>query len=264
MLNSRLNSIVTGFLFIFAAFLFFGALPAAAQVVFFSNEALFNSSNPGLFFQDFSDGNVGPGDDVLCSLPVDENSNDGCFDAGDILPGIAFSTSPLDGLILVGPSFPPDFNVLVAADQPDTIEIFFSDGTVLAAGLNVGCFAMGPCNSSVTVRVFGPGDDLIASTTVNGITDSFDTFIGMRSTVPITKINLSAPAQVFDGIASVSFGTPEPRVIPTLTEWGMIAMSLALAAAGFLAITRRRRIRVPGREERLQKHSTGRARKNYA
>jgi hypothetical protein len=248
MSNSRLNPRITGFLFMFAVLLFSGVLPADAQVSFFSNEALFNSSNPGLFFQDFNDGNVGPGGDALCNLPVDENSNDGCFDPGDILPGIAFSSSPLiNGLVLVGPDFPPDFNVLLTADQPDTFEILFSDGNVLAAGVNLGCFSMGPCNSSVIVRVFGPGDDLIASTTVNGVTDSFDTFIGMRSTVPIARINLSAPVQVFEGVGSVSFGAPGAPAIPTLTEWGMIATSLVLAAAGFMALRRRRVIRTAGR-----------------
>lgn len=247
MSNSRLNPRITGFLFMLAALLFSGVLPAGAQVSFFSNEALFNSSNPGLTFQDFSDGNVGPGGDALCNLPVDENSNDGCFDPGDILPGIAFSSSPLNGLVLVGPDFPPDFNVLLTADQPDTFEIFFSDGTVLAAGVNLGCISMGPCNSSVIVRVFGPGDDLIGSTTVNGVTDSFDTFIGMRSTVQITRINLSSPIQVFEGVGSVSFGAPVAPVIPTLTEWGMIATSLVLAAAGFMALRRRRGIRASER-----------------
>ena len=247
MLNLRLNPRITGFLFMLAALLFSAALPAGAQVSFFSDEALFNGSNPGLFFQDFNNSNVGPGGDALCALPVDENSNDGCFDPGDILPGIAFSSSPLNGLILVGADFPPDFNVLLTADQPDTFEILFSDGTVLAAGVNLGCFSMGPCSSSVIVRVFGPGDDLIASTTVNGVTDTFDTFIGMRSAVPITRINLSAPIQVFEGVGSVSFGAAGAPAIPTLTQCGMIATSLVLAAAGFLALRRRRVIRGSGR-----------------
>jgi hypothetical protein len=91
--------------------------------------------------------------------------------------------------------------------------------------------------------VFGQGDALIGSTNV-AVTDFFDTFLGIQSDVPITRINLSNGNQLlfFEGIDRISFGFSDFTAnIPTLSEWGMIAAAAGFALVGMFYALRRRR-----------------------
>lgn len=230
---------ITGIFLLISALLMFITPQAEAGIALFTDEAEFLSMNPGLLTQDFEDGNVAPGGDVLCSPVIDENTNDDCFSPGDILPGIQFSNGPpVNGLILLGSNFDNNpFNALLTFDQPDDFEIRFTGNPVTAAGVDVGCLSMGPCNNTLSVSVFGTGDSFLGETTVNA-TDRFDSFIGIRSSEPITRILISGPIQIFEGIDRVSFGTPRTS-IPALSVWGLIAISLALGIAGLIYVRRR-------------------------
>lgn len=231
-----------------ALILLSAAAPSLAQVTFSLNEAFFHAQNPHLVTQTFAGGNVEPGDRNDCDTPVDSSSDDSCFSPGDILPGIAFSVEPGSGTVLVGPflffNLNP-VNVLTPDGSAQKNVVLFPGNTVLAAGLRVGCFfdfGIGlPCtNQALRIEVFGPGDELIGSTNV--VTDSlFQTFVGITSDVPIERITLidaDLDPPSFNGIASVSF-PGEARNIPTLSEWGMIALVMVIGAAA--AITLRRR-----------------------
>ena len=231
-----------------ALILLSAAAPSLAQVTFSSNEALFHSQNPHLVTQTFTAGNVEPGDISGCDTPVDSSSNDSCFSPGDILPGIAFSVEPGSGTLLIGPFLFFNLNpvkVLTPDGSAQKNVVLFPGNTVLAAGLRIGClFDSGtglPCTGqALRIEVFGPGDELIGSTNV--VTDSlFQTFVGITSDVPIERITLidaDLDPPSFNGIASVSFPGEEHR-IPTLSEWGLIALVSVIGAAA--AITLRRR-----------------------
>lgn len=223
--------------------------PSHAQVTFTSNEALFHAQNPHLITQTFAAGNVEPGDLTGCDTPVDSSSNDACFSPGDILPGIAFSVEPGSGTLLAGPFLFFNLNPVKALLPDGSAQknvVLFPGNTVLATGLHIGClFDSGtgqPCtDQALRIEVFGPGDELIGSTNV--VTDSlFQTFVGITSDVPIERITLidaDLDPPSFNGIASVSFPGEEHR-IPTLSEWGLIALVSVIGAAA--AITLRRRL----------------------
>jgi len=197
------------------------------------------SVNSGLATQDFQSGKVAPGGDVLCSTIIDKNTNDDCFSPGDILPGIQFLNDPqVGGLILFGSNFDGNpFNALLTFDQPDDFEIRFTSATVTAAGIDVGCFSMGPCDSTVIVSVFGPGNSFLGETSVNA-TNEFDSFIGIESSDIITRVVISGPPQIFEGIDRISFGIRSTN-IPALNVWGLIAMACILGIVGFIVLRRR-------------------------
>jgi hypothetical protein len=239
------GSIYKRLVFVFLAVFLFSAFPASAQVTFTDNEAAFFAQNPGLDIQDFESGNAAPGSVVSCSQIINENTNDACFSPGDILPGIEFA-APLEDLAIVGQGFSNNpFIILIPVFSGDAMDITFPGSTVNAVGMDLGCILEGPgaCSDNVLVQVFGEGDELIGSRSV-AVTDLFDSFLGIQSFVPITRINLSNGDQLifFEGIDRVSFGLAAPNVIPTLSEWGMIAAAAGLMLVGvFFAVGQRLR-----------------------
>lgn len=234
-------------------------LTASAQVIFSSDEAQFLSDNPDLGFQNFLSAPATPGTFITCNAPVDAGSNDGCFTPGQILPGIAFSDNPgpdNGSLLVFGANFASNANPqgpLASNTFVDTLDILFSDPDTTRAGFLAGCMVQGgPCSEQMTVQVFGAGDSLIGSTSV-AVSSAFNTFVGVTSGGTITRINLSNTNNIgsnVEGILNISFGAeaapptppPGPTVtnIPTMSEWGMIATALMLAAFGMLALRRRR------------------------
>lgn len=235
------------------------AFNASAQVIFSSDEAQFLSDNPDLGFQNFLSAPATPGTFIVCNAPVDASSNDDCFTPGQILPGIAFSDNPGpdNGSILVfGANFASNANPqgpLASNTFTDTLDILFSDPATTRAGFLAGCMIQGgPCSDQMTIQVFGVSDALIGSTSV-AVSSAFNTFVGVTSGETITRINLSNTINVgsnVEGLLNISFGAapapptppPAPTVtnIPTMSEWGMIATALMLAAFGMLALRRRR------------------------
>lgn len=221
------------------------ASPALAQVTFTDNEAAFFALNPNLAVQDFGSGNAGPGSVVSCSQILNEDTNDACFSPGDILPGIEFA-APLEVLAIVGQGFSNNpFIILIPVFSGDSMDITFPDNTVNAVGMDLGCILEGPgaCSNNVLVRVYGEGDELIGTRLV-AVTDFFDSFLGIQSAEPITRINLSNGDQLifFEGIDRIAFGPAGFAAnIPTLSEWGMFAAAGGLMLVGvFFAIRRKK------------------------
>ncbi len=251
-LYTPLRVLVLTLIFTLAAF----GLTASAQVIFSSDEAQFLSDNPDLDFQNFLSAPAPDGTFVVCNAPVDANSNDDCFTPGQILPGIAFIDNPgpdLGSMLVFGADYVSNANPrgpLTTNTFADTFDIIFSDPDTTRAGFLAGCMIQGgPCSDQMTVQVFGAGDALIGSTSV-AVSSAFSSFVGVTSDETITRINLSNtvnPSVNVEGILNISFGappTPPPAPvvtnIPTLSEWGMIATALMLAAFGMLALRRRR------------------------
>ncbi len=234
---------LAGFIFVILFLVSFS--PASAQVSFTDNEAAFLAVNPNLLFQDFESGNVAPNSVMQCSAVVNENTSDGCFSPGDILPGIEFAQVPLGAhtLFIAGPGVEENAFVVLYTDfNTDTMDITFPGNNVNTAGLVLGCLSEGPgCSDTLIIRVFGTGDELIGSTQ-RAVTGQFDTFVGIQSSELITRINVGSLAgNGFEGLGRISFGLAEPNVIPTLSEWGMIAAAAGLGLVGvFFAIRRKR------------------------
>jgi hypothetical protein len=213
-------------------------------------------NNPGLASQDFQSGNAAPGGIAGCFVPVDTNSNDNCFTPGQILPGIQFIDNPVHpppgefGMNIIGSNFGVTgnpFTALINNFFAASFDIVFLDNNVSAVGMDMGCVdAIGgdtPCSNSLVVQVFGVGDVFMRSTTV-AVTGAFDTFLGLSSAQTISRINLeleSPTPEIAKGIDRISFGEATAVVsqVPTLSEWGLIAMAGILGIIGFIVIRRR-------------------------
>ncbi len=243
---SRLRKVVFYVLVLAVSFVTSYSL-ASAQVSFTNDEPQFIANNPGLAFQNFDAAMAAPNTLTTCTGPVDENSNDACFQPGDILPGIAFSEIPSipDAPLLVGENRTGNnnpANILANNTFDDSLEVTFTQSPN-AVGLVIGCLAVSNgCSETVVVEVFGPGDALLGSTNV-AVTALADSFIGMVTQSPITRVNLDINmpnGQVVKSILNVRFGLgPEPELIPTLSEWGLIAMAGLLGIVGFMVVRRR-------------------------
>lgn len=248
----RLQVFISALILTFAV----SVLTASAQVIFSSDEGQFLSDNPDLDFQNFLSAPAPDGNFIGCNAPVDASSNDACFTPGQILPGIAFIDNPgpgIDSILVFGANYASNANPrgpLASNTFADTLDIVFSASDTTRAGFVAGCIgSTGPCSDQMTVQVFGAGDALIGSTSV-AVSSAFTSFVGVTSDETITRINLSntvVPSSNVEGILNISFGAPPtpppaPTVtnIPTLSEWGMIATALMLAAFGMLALRKRR------------------------
>lgn len=239
-----------GFSFFFGVLLFavLSSFNAAGQTELTTNETQFRADNPGLFTQDFSSALVSPGNTMSCFTPVDASSFD-CFDPGDILPGIAFQNGPVPvdfGLSIAGPNAVGNTNpekVLITTQYFGDFEVVFPVGNVRAAGINAGCMfdSSGPCSIVVELRVLGVGDTVLVATDVL-VSDQFNTFLGVTSSEVITKIVLrNLGGESFKGVSDVLFPIgAQAENIPTLSEWGLIAMASILGIVGFIVINRRK------------------------
>lgn len=246
MMASRLRKVVFYVLVLAVSFVTSYSL-ASAQVSFTNDEPQFIANNPGLAFQNFDAAMADPDTLTTCTGPVDENSNDACFQPGDILPGIAFSEIPSipDNPLIVGENRSGNnnpANILGNNTFGDSLEVIFTQSPN-AVGLVIGCLAVSNgCSETVAVEVFGPGDVLLGSTNV-AVTALTDSFIGMVTQIPITRVSLDFEMpnqQVIKTILNVRFGLGAvPETIPTLSEWGLIAMAGILGIVGFMVIRRR-------------------------
>ena len=246
-----------GFSYVLGALLFsiVFSYGAAAQTQLTNNEAQFFADNPGLVIQNFSAGKVSTGVFESCEVPIDENSDDACFNPGAILPGIQFQNGPIPfdfGLVLAGPNVLGNtnpVNVLIPETYLSDFEIVFPEGNVRAAAIHAGCLLDddGPCTSVYEVRVLGVGDVTLAATDIPA-TDQFDSFVGVTSTEVITKIVLTNISDLsFKGVRDVIFPIPVgANSIPTLSEWGMIAAAAGFALIGIFYAVRRRKAQTDG------------------
>jgi len=221
---------------------------AIAAVKFLTDEQEFNNTYTGLAHQDFESGTIvgaPPNNIQPCSETLNENTDGFCFSPGNILPGIEFF-SPIT-IVLAGPNVfnnPNTVNILFAGSFQNPLDVRFSTD-VFASGMKLGCIlesTMNDCSADLIVEVYGPGDQLIGSTTI-AVTSAADTFLGVISNQGITRINIIDDGTIFGSqtLASISFGVPTVvSNIPTLSEWGLIAMAGILGIVGFMVIRRRK------------------------
>ena len=201
----RMLRIAVSYLIVITLFVLISNSLAIAQVTFTGNEGQFLSDNPGLVSEDFDAANVPPNTGVGCSVPANSNSDDICFEPGDILQGLEFFPQPgppanspniisILGEDILTNNNPPD--VMATSFQDQSLNIAF--GSIInAVGMTVGCLlGQGPpgpgCSGNADIEVYGVSDVLLGSTTV-AVSDLVNSFIGITSVQPISRVVVNTP-----------------------------------------------------------------------
>jgi len=150
--------------------------------------------------EDFEEANVNVDEVAAFDGPLNENSDNGVFSPGDILPGVEFSVtgSELRNFVILGPGFigntsnafgPNSFN--------DNLIINFTTNNVHNISMNV---LRGFGESDIEIEIFGNSGSL-------GITSVFGTnigtYFGVQSVEPIIRIELEGFGELIDNL---SFG----------------------------------------------------------
>jgi len=217
------------------------------DLTFFDNEDedLFNKTCPDLAVEDFEDTKVGSNSVGVCSNPINSSTSGDCYLPGALIPGFSYS------VLLVQPAVVTPFlfgitNVAVAHQTSISDAVITFTEVVNAVGIVIVNIA--GVATPVDVQVFGLGNIFLGSATVN-VTPINGTFLGVRAGggEQITRIELAeigGGTLQIEGVYELSFGflEPEPTTIPTLSEWGLIAMAGILGIAGFM-VMRRKKVR---------------------
>ena len=206
----------------------------------FNDETQFFSVCTSLPLEEFANTSVPPNSAINCPSPINSSSNNSCFTPGAVIDGFSFSGIPItdDGsLAVVTPTIFGNVNVLVGADFfGDDNEITFQNGGAGAVGVEIfGVFGL----TNIQINIFGPGDILLGSTSVDASSNGI--FFGVISDSPVTRITFSNGFA--DLYTNLSFGECELTNIPTLSEWGLGVFAALFAIAAVWAL-RRRAVRV--------------------
>jgi IPTL-CTERM motif len=207
-------------------------------VIFLDDEDLFNNSCLDLAFEDFEDTNAPPDSVVACPNPINSETTNACYDAGALIPGFSITVpnpnDPPTALAVVPPSISGFPSIGVGPNSFANDAIITFSGFVNTVGMR-----LAGLGGTVDVQVFS-GNDFLGSAIVN-ISSIDGTFLGIASKEQnITRVELVNG----DGVLALdlSFGRCGgiARPIPTLSEWGLIAMAGVLGIIGLLAIRRRK------------------------
>lgn len=219
-----------------------------SDLVFFDDPLAFNESCEDLAFEDFSDTNAEPNSTLACSGPFNSLTNNNCYSPGALVPGFSLTSVPeaTNSLVVITP---PQFTLTNTAAGPNST----SDNTQITFDppeSGVGLFIVTPLSSGIlTVEIYGPDDALLATTDLNMEQNNEGVFLGVTSEDTITRIVLNNNGQSIGellyeiqfGDCGISLGGPdEPSTVPTLSEWGLIAMAGVLGIVGFIVIRRKR------------------------
>ena len=183
------------------------------HVSYFADQGTFEAAFPGLLVEDFEAGTVNPGNIVACPAPLDETSNNACFAAGGILPGLQFTDAPgpdtIDGLVLLGAgaSLNPS-KAIIANTFDDAFEILF-DPPVSAAGMDLHSTpgpGAGPPDT-VTITIFDTTNAVLDTVTADA--SGPGNFWGFASTTTaiISRIRIFSDNNRAEGVDNVQFVT---------------------------------------------------------
>jgi hypothetical protein len=207
--------------------------------IFYTDRPTFQAANPGLPLEDFETGMVLPSGVTPCDEPINDLSNDACFTTGSLLPGFALQTfegirpgCPLEcPMVIVGAGFVGNPSIVVGPNFfVDTYLITFSP-PVTSVGLDL------VTTSSSDIFDISITDGTGAVTMTTGSASPAGTFWGVESSDLIASIHIASPSGNTELIDNLEFGTiAPPPPIPTLSEWGLIVLSLSFLIFGIVAI----------------------------
>ncbi len=181
--------------------------PAGAGVIFYDERTVFNIYHPGLPVEDFEDGLWGDATFGACPAPWDASTDNACFAAGGILPGIRFQDNPLneeggggpDGLVGIGAGFAGAISKNIVANTfVDSFEIVF-DPPVTAAGMDLTHYYAD--GATVGITLYDASDTAIITTTATAT--NAGTFWGVFSATPISRIHILSTVSIGDGAEGV-------------------------------------------------------------
>lgn len=182
-----------------------GAVYTTPGVVFYSDRATFDVNNPTTLVETWSSSKIGPNDVVVDWAPFNSTSDNACFAAGDILPGIEMNikNTPNDLLALATTGF---LGVPIDCLGPnyfsDNLQLLFDPG-VYSLGFDL-IRVMDTDNYSIDV--YDTGGVLIATAAVPFVTTN--DFWGVSSDTPIGEIVMrSSSGNGAELIGNVAFGS---------------------------------------------------------
>lgn len=210
----------------------FPVSPAGGGLLFYADRGQFDDDNPGLPLEDFEDSNVPDGGVRTCPPPADENSNNLCFDAGDILPGILFQNDKMEfttGLALAGAGFNGSpSRVLVTQFEEHSLEIYFTAPDVYAVGMDLHAFNT---PSTLEMTIYGwDGVTVLGETTAAGTVAGV--FWGVTSQAPIGRIAIYSPTDKFEGVDNIAFGYTGVCSTPEEMPWLNVSPANGAIAPG--------------------------------
>jgi hypothetical protein len=107
-----------------------------------------------------------------------------------------------------------------------------------AMGMNVVKLLGG--GTTVEVRVFNKANVLMGTTTVALSDEPPTAFIGVVAQETIGRVNIWDPGEGGEGLYDVPLWLGGTGPVPTVSEWGLIVMSLLVLTAGVIVFLRRR------------------------
>jgi hypothetical protein len=189
-------------------------------LTFWTDRALFNAAFPGLPTEDWSGTSVAAGAVASCAPPLNSATNDACFAAGAVLPGIELAINVTTGggqYVVLGVGFLGNTNVIVGPNSFVDDLVFNFNPAVRAVGLDV-VNPMTP-GMTYTVEIFGPGGSLGTTIVTDGGEGNFwgvdSTDVGGITSVVFDGGGLSDHSEL---TALVTFGgTPVPVELQSLS-----------------------------------------------
>ena len=216
---------------------------AQPNVKFFDDEAAFNNTCGGLAFEDFEDTNIPPLAFAFCFpvlSPLNSLTDNDCYSPGALIPGFSLTPSSF----VMGLSTPPQnglTNVAVGGSSGNVQTIITFAEDVSAVGMVLVNQSPAITNAG-GISVFGIGGAFLGTATVN-LTSANGHFLGIQTNHPISRIEIET-LEITNGstlMYELSFGQCEFLTnVPTLSEWGLIAMAGVLGIVGFMVIRRRK------------------------
>lgn len=210
-------------------------------LIFFNDAGAFLEICNNLAFEDFEDTNLGPNSVLACPGSFNSMTNNACYSSGALLPGFSLSSTnnfgPGDPVVLT-PNFNGVTNVAVGPNTFSENTIITFDPPVTGVGLSI----LTPLSAAmIDVNVFGPGNALLGTATLNLPGGPVADFLGIRSGAPITRIELDDNFGGAELLYDLYFGQCGlVSNVPTLSEWGLIAMAGILGIVGFMVMRRRK------------------------
>lgn len=208
---------------VFIALLMFFPMPSHAAVVF-SSRAAFNSAFPNLPTEDFEEANVSAGSVAFFNGPLDSNTSNGVFSAGDILENLVVRDRSFNsgGMNAIGAGVISGTSKMIGNDQLDTFDantqILFLNNSTNTFGFDMfaartgGPSAPGRMRVSVLGVTQGVGENYIVDL-AEGTGAFFGLHTGDEFVGQIELTFLDSPSQV-EFVDNISFGNsaavPEP------------------------------------------------------
>ena len=204
------------------------SMPSQAQT-YYTDRTSFNTANPGLALENLDEATLVPFTAV--NAPLDKNSNNINFTPGQIKDGLRLDAPGTSAdQFFINNSYGGTLDTSIVATtnySSNSADLIFYNNNVTAAGVDL-------FNGTYTVNIFGAGNALLGTQTVDA---SKGAFFGVSASQVITRINLNniATYETFDNIAfggAAPMSTPEPGSVALLAGMG-------LSGAGFLARRRK-------------------------